>query len=55
MQRMIPEPPPPPPAGWAALAPVGAMLAIWAAGLIIAALIVILVYRKQKNDAQPDA
>ena len=56
--RVIPVPIPPPPpttTGWAALAPVGVMFAIWAAGLIIAALIVILVYRKQKNDAQRDA
>jgi len=50
-----PPPPPPPPTGWAAFIPVGVMLAIWAAGLIIAALIVILVYRKPKNDAQADA
>ena len=53
--RLIPVPPPPPPTGLAALLPVGVMLAIWVAGLIIAALIVILVYRNQKNDPQPDA
>jgi len=56
--RIVPVPPPPPPpapTGWAALAPVGVMFAIWAAGLIIAALIVILVFRKLKNDPQPDA
>ena len=56
--RVVPmpaPPPPPPPTGWHAFAPVGVMLAIWVAGLIIAALIVILVYRNQKNDPQPDA
>jgi hypothetical protein len=55
--RVIPvaPAPPPPPTGWAVFAPVGVMLAIWAVGLIVAALIVILVYRKTKNDAQADA
>jgi hypothetical protein len=56
--RVIPVAPPPPPApptGWEAFAPAGAMLGMWAAGLIIAALIVILVFRSRKNAAQPDA
>jgi hypothetical protein len=50
-----PPPPPPPPTGWAAFAPAGVMLAIWAAGLIVAAVIVILAFRSKKNDAQPTA
>jgi len=50
-----PPPPPPPPTGWAAFMPVGVMLAIWAVGLIVAAVILILVFRATKNDAQADA
>jgi hypothetical protein len=56
--RVVPVPPPPPvppPTGWDAFAPVGVMFAIWAAGLLIAALIVILAYRKPKNEPQADA
>jgi hypothetical protein len=53
--RMVPVPPPPPPTGLEAYLPTGVMLAIWAAGLIIAALIVRWGYGKQKNDSQPDA
>ena len=52
--RILPVPPPPP-TGWDAFAPLGVMLGVWAAGLIIAALILAWGYRKQKNDAQPDA
>jgi hypothetical protein len=53
--RLVPVPPPPPATGWAAFAPAGAMLGIWAAGLIIAALLVFWAFRQNKNDAQPDA
>jgi hypothetical protein len=56
--RVVPVPPPPvppPPTGWAAFAPAGAMLGIWAAGLIIAALLVFWAVRQNQNDAQPDA
>lgn len=52
--RLIPVSPPAP-TGLEAFLPIGAMLGIWAGGLIIAALIVILVYRNQKHDAQPAA
>jgi hypothetical protein len=53
--RLIPEPPPPPPTGLEAFLPLGVMLGIWAAGLIIAVLIVRWGYGKEKHDAQPDA
>jgi hypothetical protein len=53
--RMIPLPPPPPPTGWEAFLPLGVMLGVWAAGLIIAVLIVAWGNGKRKNDAQPDA
>ena len=46
--------PSPAPTGWAAVVAVGIMLGIWAAGLIIAALIWSLLGRP-KHDAQPDA
>ncbi len=52
--RPVPLPPPPPPTGWASLAPVGLMLGIWAAGLVVAALVWWALGRP-KNDAQPDA
>jgi hypothetical protein len=52
--QVIVQPPPPPPTGWASFAPIGSMLGIWAAGLIIAGLVWWLV-GKQKNDAQPNA
>ena len=52
--RMVLEPPPPPPTGWEAFLPVGAMLVVWAAGLIVAALI-LWRFGKRKHDAQPDA
>jgi hypothetical protein len=46
---------PPPPTGWASFAPLGVMLGVWVAGLIIAVLIVAWGLRQPKNDAQPDA
>lgn len=53
--RVVPVSPPVP-TGWAALLPVGVMLGIWAAGLIIAGLIVMWGgFGTQKNDARTDA
>ena len=52
---VAPPPLPPPPTGWAAFAPAGAMLAIWAVGLILAALLVLWALRQSQNDDQPDA
>ena len=52
--RPVPLPPPPPPTGWAGLAPVGLMLGVWAAGLVVAALVWWALGRP-KNDVQPDA
>jgi hypothetical protein len=54
--RIVLQPPPPPPTGLAAFFPLGLMLGIWAAGLVLAALIVAWGrFGQQKNDARPDA
>ena len=53
--HLVPTPPPPPPTALETWLPVGLMLAVWAAGLVLALTIAIRGGAGKQHDAQPDA